>query len=358
MDIPQNEHLDNSFDAPQSSPQESLRPNFFELSRHEQCAAVEALLFASEEPLSAQNLYDLLVVGEELEKKSLSKHGANGKNGHAKNGKLNGHSQNGTAHEATPKVSNDHVSSENAHEFHQELNRELDQEIQPEFHHEHFDDVTLHVAHLHVEPPEGFADEALGMSDDALLKPTEAETFIGGLIQELNADFEATARVFRIVEVAREGMKGFQFATKPEFGELLARLVKSKSKKRLSKAALETLAIIAYRQPVSKPELEVIRGVSSNEIINRLLEKNLITIVGRSEAVGKPLLYGTTDDFLRLFGLHSLSDLPKPRELEELMAERADILEVAQAINQAEANVEVNAETSAEASNEAEDTVV
>jgi segregation and condensation protein B len=82
--------------------------------------------------------------------------------------------------------------------------------------------------------------------------------------------------------------------------------------------------------------LEVIRGVSSNEIINRLLEKNLITITGRSEAVGKPLLYGTTDDFLRLFGLHSLSDLPKPRELEELMAERADILEAVQAVSEAE----------------------
>jgi segregation and condensation protein B len=117
---------------------------------------------------------------------------------------------------------------------------------------------------------------------------------------------------------------------------------------------LETLAIIAYRQPVSKPELEVIRGVGSNEIINRLLEKNLITIVGRSESVGKPLLYGTTDEFLRLFGLHSLSDLPKPRELEELMAERADILEVAQTVNQAEMRDldEQNAERNTEQNNE------
>lgn len=313
-----NEHLDNNS---LNAPQESLRPNFLELSRREQLAAVEALLFASEEPLSAQNLYDLLVVGEELEKKSLGKHTANGKNGAAKNGKLNGHSKNGMTAHSDSKTAEEITHEETASDEH---SGELSE----------FEDVTVQVAHFHVEPPEGIAEEAHTMSDDDLLKPTEATTFIGSLINELNSEFEATHRVFRIVEVAREGTKGFQFGTKTEFGELLARLVKSKSKKRLSKAALETLAIIAYRQPVSKPELEAIRGVGSNEIINRLLEKNLITIVGRSESVGKPLLYGTTDDFMRLFGLHSLSDLPKPRELEELMAEQADILEVAQALSQ------------------------
>jgi segregation and condensation protein B len=284
------------------------------------------LLFASEEPLSAQNLYDLLVVGEEVEKKVHLKMTANGKNGHAKtNGKLNGHTKNGAQQSEIedPQES----TSEAAEDEPFEVNSE-------------FEDLTLHVALLRVNPPEGFAEEARLISDDDLLKPNEARTFIGAIIDELNAEFEATHRVFRIVEVARgargEHVSGFQFGTKAEFGELLVRLVKSKSKKRLSKAALETLAIIAYRQPVSKPELEVIRGVGSNEIINRLLEKNLITIVGRSESVGKPLLYGTTDEFLRLFGLRNLSDLPKPRELEELMAERADILEVAQAMNQAE----------------------
>ena len=324
--------------SPQSSsnfsqpPFESLRPNFFELSRREQCSAVEALLFASEEPLSAQNLYDLLVVGEETEKKSLTKNATNGKNGAAKNGTkngaLNGHAKNGAHSHDVADNTNNEASSEDS-------DVESEREDTADFEQEHFQDMTLQVAYLHAQPPEGFAADALTISDDTLLKPTEADTFIGSLIAELNADFEATHRVFRIIEVAREGMRGFQFATQSEFGELLARLVKSKSKKRLSKAALETLAIIAYRQPVSKPELEVIRGVSSNEIINRLLEKNLITITGRSEAVGKPLLYGTTDDFLRLFGLHSLADLPKPRELEELMAERADILEAVQAVSEA-----------------------
>jgi segregation and condensation protein B len=312
MEQSTNDNLNNS---PQTPHEDSLRPDFLALPRRDQLAAVEALLFASEEPLSAKNLYDLLVVGEELEKKVSGKTATNGKNGHAKtNGKSNGHAKNGAAKQETDEASID-----------EPLEAISD-----------FEDVTLQVAHFRVEPPEGFAEEALHLRDEDLLKPTEADTFIGAIIAELNAEFEATHRVFRIVEVAREDVAGFQFGTKAEFGELLVRLVKSKSKKRLSKAALETLAIIAYRQPVSKPELEVIRGVGSNEIINRLLEKNLITIVGRSESVGKPLLYGTTDEFLRLFGLHSLSDLPKPRELEELMAERADILEVAQAVNQAE----------------------
>lgn len=142
------------------------------------------------------------------------------------------------------------------------------------------------------------------------------------LVDELNADLESTGRAFRIVKVAG----GYQFATTALHGELVARLVKSKSKRRLSQAALETLAIISYRQPITKPEIESIRGVSCNEVVNTLLEKNLVTIAGRSDSIGKPLLYGTTDEFLRAFGLHDISDLPKPRELEELMESRADIL--------------------------------
>ena len=82
---------------------------------------------------------------------------------------------------------------------------------------------------------------------------------------------------------------------------------------------METLAIIAYKQPVTKPELETIRGVNSDYILSTLLEKNLITIKGRAETVGRPLLYGTTNEFLKYFGLNNLSDLPKPREIEEIM---------------------------------------
>ena len=79
------------------------------------------------------------------------------------------------------------------------------------------------------------------------------------------------------------------------------------------------MSIIAYKQPITKPELEKIRGVNSDHIVNSLLEKNLITIKGRSESVGRPLLYTTTEEFLKYFGLNNISDLPRPREIEEIM---------------------------------------
>lgn len=270
------------------------RPDFLSLSRREQMSAVEVLLFASEEPLSTSSLYEILVSGEENDKKQ---------GGTSKNGVVANSSSNEIAHDG---INNGEMHNQEAF------------------------DAIPHIVYLHAEHPEGMIEQPQSDNNYFAPKPIQSEALIISLIEDLNDELEASGRVFRVIEVAREGSKGFQFATNPEHGEILARLVKSKSKKRLSKAGLETLAIIAYRQPVSKPELEVIRGVSSNEIMNRLLEKNLITIVGRSESVGKPLLYGTTDEFLRLFGLHSIADLPKPRELEELMAERADILEVAQ----------------------------
>lgn len=144
-------------------------------------------------------------------------------------------------------------------------------------------------------------------------------TTIYKAVEQLNAQLEETARPYRIVEIAG----GYQFATRSEYAEFVSRLFKEKSRRRLSGASLETLAIIAYKQPVSKQDIENIRGVNCDEVLKSLLEKNLITITGRSESVGRPLLYGTTTEFLRHFGLHSVSDLPKPRELEELMKEEA-----------------------------------
>ena len=87
----------------------------------------------------------------------------------------------------------------------------------------------------------------------------------------------------------------------------------------MSQAALETLAIIAYKQPVTKPDIESIRGVNSGDIVNSLLDRELITMLGRSESLGRPLLYGTTSEFLRVFGLNALEDLPKMKEIEELI---------------------------------------
>jgi segregation and condensation protein B len=138
-------------------------------------------------------------------------------------------------------------------------------------------------------------------------------------VQHLNAIYEESGRAFRIIEIAG----GYQFATRSEYSDYVARLFKEKSRRRLSGAALESLAIVAYKQPVSKNDIENIRGVNCDEVLKSLLEKNLITITGRAEAVGRPLLYGTTVDFLRHFGLHSLQDLPRPREIDELMKEEA-----------------------------------
>lgn len=143
-------------------------------------------------------------------------------------------------------------------------------------------------------------------------------TYFDNIIAEINAELALTARPYRIVTVAG----GYHFATTAEQGEYVQKLLKAKSRRRLTQATLETLAIISYRQPISKPEIEAIRGVNSGEIVNSLIEKDLVTIVGRAEVIGKPLLYGTTKEFLRIFGLNALTDLPKLREIEELLQHR------------------------------------
>ncbi|HYM20109.1 MAG TPA: SMC-Scp complex subunit ScpB [Candidatus Kapabacteria bacterium] len=138
-------------------------------------------------------------------------------------------------------------------------------------------------------------------------------------VAQLNGEYESNGRVFRIIEIAG----GYQFATSPTVSMYVSRLYKERSRRRLSNASLETLAIVAYKQPVSKADIENIRGVNCDEVLKSLLEKNLVTITGRAESVGRPLLYGTTDEFLRQFGLASMRDLPKPREIEEMLKEEA-----------------------------------
>jgi segregation and condensation protein B len=140
-------------------------------------------------------------------------------------------------------------------------------------------------------------------------------TDIENVVDELNIKYNDGNHSFRIVKIAN----GYLFATSEEYAKYVGYLSSEKTRRRLSPAALETLSIVAYKQPMTKPELETIRGVNSDHIISSLLEKNLITIKGRSESIGRPLLYATTDEFLKYFGLNNLSDLPKPRELEEIM---------------------------------------
>ncbi len=143
-----------------------------------------------------------------------------------------------------------------------------------------------------------------------LLPEWDREAIVAGL-REIKRRCEEGDRGLELVEVAG----GYQFRTKPQWGQWISRMKRGKPVK-LSQSALETLAIIAYRQPVIRPTIEKIRGVDSGWVIRSLLEKGLIRIVGRKEIPGRPLLYGTTKAFLELFGLNTLSDLPTLKEIE------------------------------------------
>jgi segregation and condensation protein B len=156
-------------------------------------------------------------------------------------------------------------------------------------------------------------------------------------VDDLNKNYDEKNVSFKILKIAN----GYIYGTKSEYAKYIGYLSSEKSRRRLSQPALETLAIVAYKQPVTKPEIETIRGVNSDYIINTLLEKNLVRITGRAETVGRPLLYGTTDEFLKYFGLNKISDLPKPRELDEIMQDE-DFLEQKQKIlmNLMEENLE------------------
>ncbi len=157
---------------------------------------------------------------------------------------------------------------------------------------------------------------------DEYIRRIIGDNFFSDLVDEINNDLRTTNRPFKIIKTAG----GWTYSVKQEYGELIAKVLKIKITKRLSQASLEVLAIIAYKQPISKPEIEQIRGVNSNEIVNSLIDKNLIRIVGRSDALGKPLLYATTNEFLRTFGLNSLKDLPKLKEIEEIAGSDVNIL--------------------------------
>jgi len=135
-------------------------------------------------------------------------------------------------------------------------------------------------------------------------------------LRELVRDYESMRRGFFLQEVAG----GYQFRSRPEYAEWVRRLQKNRPFK-FSRAALETLAIIAYRQPVTRAEVEYLRGVDSGGVVKTLLDKHLIRILGKKDIAGRPLLYGTTADFLQVFGLADLSSLPTLKEFSELTPE-------------------------------------
>ena len=139
------------------------------------------------------------------------------------------------------------------------------------------------------------------------------------MVEEINEELNKTNRPYKIINYAG----GYQFITLPQYGELVHKMLKLKSVKRFSNAQLETLAIIAYKQPITRQEIDKIRGVmSSGEVINALIDKQLIVTAGHKDILGKPLLYVTTDNFLKAFGLNTLKDLPKLKELEEIVEQK------------------------------------
>jgi segregation and condensation protein B len=136
---------------------------------------------------------------------------------------------------------------------------------------------------------------------------------IRSAIKDLNQQYEAASRCFRVEQVAG----GYQLLTLPEYGPYLKKLHQRDIDTKLTKAALETLAIIAYKQPILRADIEAIRGCACGETIRSLMEKHLVKIAGRAEEPGRPILYGTTKRFLELFGLNSVKDLPQPEALAE-----------------------------------------
>lgn len=141
------------------------------------------------------------------------------------------------------------------------------------------------------------------------------ETVIDRIIEQLNDRYEENDLSFRIAKTGG----GYTFVTQPRFHPWLSIFQHENAYRKLSQSAIETLAIVAYRQPVTKPEVDQIRGVDSGYILRQLLEKMLVKVSGRADTPGKPLLYKTTDYFLKHFGINSVNELPKPREIDEIL---------------------------------------
>lgn len=147
-------------------------------------------------------------------------------------------------------------------------------------------------------------------------------------LEELRADLSRDERGLQLVEVAG----GYQITTRPEYNDWVLELLDPKTPTRLSIQALETLAVIAYKQPVTLPEIIELRGVRSGGVVKTLLEKRLIRIMGRKEVVGRPILYGTTKQFLLHFGLRDLGELPRIEEFAEVLGEEVDVAGLKRAI--------------------------
>lgn len=158
------------------------------------------------------------------------------------------------------------------------------------------------------------AQEPLSLDRLASVIDVVPKAEIGRALHNLQEEYDRAERGLQVVLVAG----GYQLVTRPEYGPWIKRLDKSKPSPKLSRSALESLAIIAYKQPIVRSEIEAIRGVETSGVLRTLLERKLVRIVGRKDMPGRPILYGTTKQFLQHFGLRDLSDLPPLREFKEL----------------------------------------
>ena len=166
-------------------------------------------------------------------------------------------------------------------------------------------EVSSHAIELHRADGLKFAVAALGHTSPSEVRPA---------LQHLGEDFDREGRGLQLVEVAG----GFQLVTRPDYAPWIKRLDRARSVPKLSRSALESLAIIAYKQPIVRTDIEQIRGVETSSVLRTLLERKLVRMVGRKDSPGRPILYGTTKTFLQHFGLRDLSELPPLREFTEL----------------------------------------
>jgi len=169
-------------------------------------------------------------------------------------------------------------------------------------------------------------------------------------IDALNQEYELAQRSFRIVKAA----EGYLMQTCPEFAYWIKKLYTGRTTSKLTQASLEALAIVAFKQPLSKGDVSAVRGVNSDGVMKNLLERKLIRISGRSSDLGRPLLYSTTPEFLEYFGINKIDDLPRPREIEELLGDARYTEEIVSALSEIAEEEATSEETLTETEGESE----
>lgn len=174
------------------------------------------------------------------------------------------------------------------------------------------DNLHLYIESLIFTSQKAIAKKEIKTALNAYLETPIKDKEIDQALETLTKKYEKDKYPFEIVEISG----GFQYMTKGTYYPIVSQHLRLESKKKLSRAALETLAIISYKQPLTKTGIESIRGVNCDYTVQKLLEKELVVMVGRAEGPGRPLLYGTTEKFMNHFGLKSLNDLPKIKEFE------------------------------------------